>query len=69
MADLKNTANKYKEPKEGYLMFIPGKNAVNSELLKKHKVLAKFEIGKGVELLKDDALKLQNAKFGKIKKQ
>jgi len=68
MADLKKTTNKYKEPKEGYLMFIPNGNATNSELLKKLKVLRKFEVGKGVELLKEDALKLQNMKFGTVKK-
>lgn len=68
MADSKNTTVKYKAPKEGFLMFIPGKNAINSTMLKSKKVLMKFEVGKGVELPKDDALKLQTMSFGKVKK-
>lgn len=58
---------KYKAPQEGKLMFIPNSKTANSTKMKAAKILMKFTVGKGVILNKEDALKLQNAGFGKIK--
>jgi len=58
---------KYKAPDEGKLMFIPNSKTANSEKMKAAKILMKFEVGKGVILNKDDALKLKNAGFGTVK--
>lgn len=57
----------YKAPKNGLVTFIPGRKVNDSTKMSQAKVLRKFEVGKGVDLQKEDALKLQNASFGKVK--